>query len=130
MLRIDNTQSLTLNLTTLFLNLILTNYQAIRNTCSIDYFLDLKKQTAEAYRVLKNGSCVTYVIGNSTINGIYIKNSELLKRAATLAGFKILEEAEREIPNNHRYMPMTEEVGNSLAGRMRMEHVIDFKKTA
>ena len=92
------------------------------------YFLDLVCQTKEAYRVLKKGSIGTYVIGNSTIGGVYVKNSEFLKRAGELAGFDILRETEREIPTNRRYMPMAVDSQNSLSNRMRREHIIDFKK--
>ncbi|WP_138725125.1 class I SAM-dependent methyltransferase [Ochrobactrum teleogrylli] len=92
------------------------------------YFSDLMQQTKEAYRVLKKGSIGTYVIGNSTIRGTYVRNSELLKRAGTLAGFEILGETEREIPDHRRYMPMRVIAGNSLASRMRTEHIIDFRK--
>lgn len=90
------------------------------------YFIDLCEQSNEAYRVLKRGAVATYVIGNSTIQGHYIRNSELLKIAGKLAGFDIVSEVEREIPNNRRYMPING--ANSLAKRMRKEHVIDFVK--
>ena len=89
---------------------------------------DMVQQTQEAYRILKKGSIGTYVIGNSTIRGTYVRNSELLKHAAGLAGFEVLRETEREIPVHRRYMPVTVDAGNSLASRMRMEHVIDFRK--
>ncbi|WP_338879035.1 hypothetical protein WHX56_22280 [Achromobacter veterisilvae] len=92
------------------------------------YFTDLVKQTKEAHRVLKKGALGTYVIGNSTIRGTYIKNSEFLKRAGALAGFSIQTETEREIPDHRRYMPIPAVAGNSLASRMRAEHIIDFKK--
>lgn len=92
------------------------------------YFSDLVQQTKEAYRVLKKGATGTYVIGNSTIRGTYVQNSEVLKRAGTLAGFDVLGETEREIPNHRRYMPTRVDIGNSLANRMRTEHIIDFRK--
>ncbi|MGR9168607.1 hypothetical protein [Rhizobium sp. KDH_Rht_773_N] len=92
------------------------------------YFSDLVQQAKEAYRVLKKGSIGTYVIGNSTIRGTYVRNSELLKRAGALAGFEVLGETEREIPDHRRYMPMAVTTGNSLASRMRTEHIIDFRK--
>lgn len=91
---------------------------------------DMAQQTKEAFRILKKGSIGTYVIGNSTIRGIYVRNSEILKHAARLAGFEVLRETEREIPVHRRYMPVTVDAGNSLASRMRMEHVIDFKKAS
>ncbi|MCY0093165.1 hypothetical protein [Hoeflea ulvae] len=101
----------------------------LKNKRMLDrYFVDLTAQTKEAYRVLKPGAIGTYVIGNSTIRGTYVQNSELLKRAAMLAGFIVVNETEREIPNHRRYMPMFGQAGNSLASRMRTEHVVDFQK--
>lgn len=94
------------------------------------YFFDLVKQTGEAFRVLRKGATGTYVIGNSTIRGTYVRNSELLKRAGIIAGFELVGETEREIPNHMRYMPMAVTAGNSLAGRMRTEHIIEFFKPA
>ncbi|MBI0002368.1 hypothetical protein H3S83_11090 [Bartonella sp. W8122] len=91
------------------------------------YFSDLIQQTKEAYRVLKNNSIGTYVIGNSTIRGIYVQNNKLLKLAGVSAGFEVVGETTRVIPDSRRYMPMMV-VGNNLAKRMRTEHVIDFKK--
>lgn len=102
-----------------------------RNKNMLDrYYSDLVQQTKEAFRVLKRGAVGTYVIGNSTIRGAYVRNSELLKRAGLLAGFEIVGETEREIPGHKRYMPMTVTAGNSLAGRMRTEHIIDFRRPA
>lgn len=92
------------------------------------YYCDLTFQLNESYRVLKRGALATYVIGNSTIRGNYIRNSELLKRAAISSGFKITDESVREIPNNRRYMPLNDKAGSSLASRMRNEHVIEFMK--
>ncbi|MBI1423341.1 MAG: hypothetical protein GC149_07735 [Gammaproteobacteria bacterium] len=93
------------------------------------YFYDLLLQLNESYRVLKKGGSATYVIGNSTIRGKYISNSELLKKAGKLAGFKVCNESIREIPDNRRYLPVVTKSKNSLASRMRTEHVIEFVKT-
>jgi len=92
------------------------------------YFIDLKVQAEESHRVLKEGARATYVVGNSTLGGCYIRNSEFLKEAARLAGFSLKREIVRDIPNNRRYLPMPAETGNALAARMRTEHIIEFAK--
>ena len=92
------------------------------------YYCDLTLQLAESYRVLKRRASATYVIGNSTIRGNYIRNSELLKKAAISAGFDIKNESVREIPNNRRYMPLDDKSGSTLAFRMREEHIIELIK--
>lgn len=94
------------------------------------YFCDLVMQLSESFRVLKQSSKATYVIGNSTIKGCYIQNSELLKIAGKLAGFKLKKEIIREIPNNRRYLPVFVDAKNSLAKRMRTEHIIELIKAA
>lgn len=92
------------------------------------YYMDLQAQTAEAGRVLKRGAIATYVIGNSTINGVYVRNSEILKCAGRNAGLIFLGESERDIPAHRRYMPLPTSGTNSLSTRMRTEHIIEFVK--
>lgn len=92
------------------------------------YYCDLTLQLSESYRVLKRRTSATYVIGNSTIRGNYIRNSDLLKKAAISAGFDIKNESVREIPNNKRYMPLDDKFGSALAFRMREEYIIELIK--
>jgi len=118
------------NFTEILAELNLDQFENRTKNMLARFFSDMVQQTREAYRILKKGSVGTYVIGNSTIRGTYVQNSELLKRAAVLAGFEVLQETEREIPAHRRYMPVTVGAGNSLASRMRTEHVIDFRKAS
>jgi DNA modification methylase len=102
-----------------------------RNLKMLDrYFFDLTMQLKESFRVLKYGSKATYVIGNSTLKGCFIKNSELLKIAGNLVGFVVDNETVREIPDNRRYLPMAVDKKNTLAKRMRTENIIEFVKVA
>jgi hypothetical protein len=45
-----------------------------------------------------------------------------------LSGLETVSETTREIPNNRRYLPMMVKSSNSLASRMRTEHIIEFVK--
>ena len=90
------------------------------------YYFDLKKQLIQIKRVLKVGRPAHFVIGNSSIKGHFVQNSELLKFAAKKIGFSLVSEIIREIPDNRRYLPISVSSTNSLAGRMRTEHVIEF----
>lgn len=92
------------------------------------YFGDLCQQTEESARVLAKNGTALYVIGNSTLRGQHVENSELLKEAAVLAGLSVRSETTREIPDNRRYLPVTIGRDNSLASRMRSEHIIEFSK--
>jgi DNA modification methylase len=92
------------------------------------YFGDLCLQLAETSRVLKGNGIATYVIGNSALRGKSIANNELVKRAARLSGLKLDSEIVRDIPDNRRYLPISQSGGGALSKRMRTEHVISFSK--
>ena len=92
------------------------------------YFVDLYFQLVECFRVLKPNGIASFVIGNSELKGQYIPNSEFLIKAATSAGFELISEETREIPNNRRYLPITGNNIKSLSKRMRTEHIISFIK--
>lgn len=92
------------------------------------YYRDLCGITGEAFRVLKNGRVATYVIGNSTMKGHEIPNSDLMILAARKAGFCVKEQHVRDIPENKRYMPLVNSTSTSLSKRMREEHIIVFEK--
>ncbi|MBN2428774.1 MAG: hypothetical protein JXK94_10595 [Deltaproteobacteria bacterium] len=94
------------------------------------YYRDLCTLTNEAFRVLKPSSKATYVIGNSTIKGHEIRNSDLLIAAAKRSGFSVGEQTVREIPENRRYMPLLNGGKSNLTKRMRTEHVMVFEKEA
>ena len=92
------------------------------------YYRDLCDITKEAFRVIKNGRAATYVIGNSTMEGHEIPNSDLMILAAKKAGFCVKEQHVRDIPENKRYMPLVNSASTSLSKRMREEHIIVFEK--
>lgn len=94
------------------------------------YYSDLCDITREAFRVLKADRFATYVIGNSRVKNHEIKNSELLKIAAKQCGFQIIKQEVRDIPENRRYMPLTNSKTTDLSKRMRTEHILTFSKTA
>ncbi len=104
----------------------LKNINARTSSLLSRYYNDLRVQLGESKRVLKPRKKALYVIGNSSIRGEHIKNSEVLKFAAHKVGFKITDESIREIPNNKRYLPMSVGKENSLSQRMRTEHIIEM----
>jgi len=90
------------------------------------YYIDLRSQLAECRRVLRPNRPALFVIGNSSIKGDHIKNSEFLKFAAEKVGFRQQSERIREIPDNRRYLPVSVAKQNALSSRMRTEHIIEF----
>lgn len=89
------------------------------------YAHDLQSSTREVARVLKEGACATFVVGNSCLKGIFIKNAEGLARVALAAGLKEVARSERDLPQASRYLPVT---GVTLAKRMRTETVLTFRR--
>ncbi len=90
------------------------------------YIQDLRAMTAEIARVMKQGAQATFVVGNSCLRGVFIRNSEAVSLAAKAAGLTLLNENERELPNSSRYLPIT--AGGSLAKRMRTETILTFTR--
>lgn len=91
------------------------------------YALDLKRVATEASRILKPNGVALYVMGNSCLKKVYIDNAAALTTAAKMAGLKLLNRSERDIPSNNRYLPMPSDDG-ALSSRMRKEIVLQFRK--
>ncbi len=93
------------------------------------YALDMDNIVKESSRVLKKNRNATFVIGNSSLKGVYIDNTLIAEGAAHGCGLKLIDSKEREIPQNKRYLPPpggTENTG--LNARMRTETILTFKK--
>lgn len=87
------------------------------------YANDLWQLLSEIVRVLKQDGKATFIVGNSCLKGVFIKNAEGVATAAHLLGMREIARSERELPQESRYLPTT---GTSLAKRMRTETVLTF----
>jgi hypothetical protein len=90
------------------------------------YIFDLHAMAAEIARVLRSGACATFVMGDSCLKGVFIKNSDGLAAAAELAGLHQVSRAVRDLPERHRYLPTP--TSGALAKRMRKEIILTFRK--
>ena len=90
------------------------------------YAIDMEKSLAEASRVLRHDGAATYVVGNSCLKGVYIRNSNIVLAAAKMSGLRLLRSYDRELPQNHRYLPI--DSNSALSRRMRIETILNFKK--
>lgn len=90
---------------------------------------DLGKMMNEAFRVLRTGGRAIYVIGDSTVRGVIVRNTDLIIAAAQRAGLTLVAQSRRELPAMKRYLPPP---GNSglgpLSTRIRTESVLSFAK--
>lgn len=90
------------------------------------YSGDLLRMCREIARVIKVDGRATFVIGNSCLRNVFVRNSSGLVRCATLSGLSMISELERELPVRNRYLPVSET--GSLSKRMRTETVLTFIK--
>lgn len=51
------------------------------------YFNDMFRQLQDSYRVLKRGSCASYVLGDSAPYGVHVPTDEILGQLAVAVGF-------------------------------------------
>lgn len=87
------------------------------------YVQDIHRMIAEIARVLKAGAHATFVMGNSCLRDVFIRNSAAVSTAAQHAGLSLVSETERPLPMRSRYLPMT---SASLGKRMRTETILTF----
>jgi DNA modification methylase len=95
----------------------------------IHYINDMNNVITECRRVLKDDGQAIFVIGNSSIRGIYLNNSEALIGMAERNGFKLSSKEARQLPESRRYLPppSSKRAGENLQGRMREEVILNFK---
>jgi adenine-specific DNA methylase len=96
------------------------------------YVWDMGQALAEVSRVLHAGGRAVYVVGDSTVEGTFIRNSSIVAAVAAERGLKLHSRHSRALPANRRYLPPPERAGSTAAmdGRMRREVVLVFDKRA
>lgn len=92
------------------------------------YIHDMTMVIGEVTRVLKESGRAIVVVGDSSMRGTYVRNSEIVTIAADHAGLSLDECNVRTLPPNRRYLPPPKASGARLDGRMRKELVLSFRK--
>jgi len=93
------------------------------------YALDLIAVCGEMHRTLRPKGEAMVVIADSYVRGSLVRNTQLFKNAARIAGLRLVSEHERQILASRRYLPppsLADE--NDLGKRMKTESVIQFRK--
>ncbi len=86
------------------------------------YGLDLWAVCEEMYRTLKPNGEAMVVIADSYVRGNLVRNTQLFKNAARIAGLQLISEHERQILASRRYLPPPSLAnGNDLSKRMKTE---------
>jgi DNA modification methylase len=94
------------------------------------YVIDIEKVMNESARVLKKHGKAIFVVGDSTIHGLFIKNSEALVSLAKHHGLILVSHNTRPIETRRRYLPPPESIkaGDRMQYRMREEVILHFIK--
>jgi DNA modification methylase len=98
----------------------------------VRYALDMDSVCCEIARVIKPGGNAIFVTGDSTLKGIFIKNSQLIRRLSEYHGLEVEAIEERILPEKHRYLPPPSNTGAGKQLRMRMhkEVILTMRKTS
>ena len=96
------------------------------------YVQDMDTVVAEMARVLKPGGEAVLVVGDSTVRGVFIRNSVALLTLAARHGMTTLSTTRRELPPSRRYLPppSTKSAGDRFSGRMREEVVLRLQASS
>ena len=92
------------------------------------YVQDTKDMLSAISKTLKPGGRALFVIGNSSLNGVFLRNDRALELAANRAGLTLIERVERALPPNRRYLPPPTGGCGDLNQRMRSEVVMTFSQ--
>ncbi len=101
-----------------------------RNTAVLSrYVWDMRSSILEVSRVLKKGGRAVYVVGDSTIKGTFVRNSEIVRMLAELNDLTTIDRRSRNLPANRRYLPPPKKTStDAFDTRMRREVILTFKK--
>jgi hypothetical protein len=92
------------------------------------YLDDMRLIVDEIARVLVPRGTATLVIGESTMRGVFVKNSEAIKLLAKDNGLRLESAVSRPLPANLRYMPPPGTRNGTFDARMRTEVVVKLRK--
>lgn len=95
------------------------------------YLRDMNSVVAEMQRVLVPGGRALLVIGDSSIRGVYVRNSAALAVLAETNGLRVATTRRRRLPPNRRYLPPPSASGSGaeLRNRMRTEVLLGLTKS-
>jgi SAM-dependent methyltransferase len=96
----------------------------------VRYIQDMDRVFSEIARVLKRDGQAVIVIGDSTLAGVFIRNSRALALLGKRNGLRLRSTRRRPLVENRRYLPPPgrRASGSLLRARMREEVVLVFSK--
>jgi DNA modification methylase len=97
----------------------------------IRYIIDMNSVCSEIARVLKPKGKVIYVVGDSIIKSVFVRNSKVVRSLSEHHKLEFVSIEDRTLPANRRYLPppSNEGAGKQLQSRMRKEVILIMKKS-
>jgi SAM-dependent methyltransferase len=94
------------------------------------YVFDMDQVMSEISRVLKRKGEAILVVGDSTIRGVFVRNSWALAYLGRRHGLELESTRRRPLQENRRYLPppQCKTSGTQFRSRMREEVILAFKK--
>lgn len=98
----------------------------------MQYVLDMNACLREIKRVLTKRGQVVLIVGDSTLQGVFVRNSKVVEYLGKQNGLFVRSNRRRELPENRRYLPppTLSRSGAQLRNRMREEAIITFSACA
>jgi DNA modification methylase len=94
------------------------------------YITDLGLVLGEIRRVLVPGGRVVLVVGDSTVRGTFISNSEIIRILGRNSGLTYIKSVARDLLPSRRYLPPPDRAGGNgrLAESMQQEVIMHFTR--
>jgi hypothetical protein len=94
------------------------------------YVFDMDQVMSEINRVLRRKGEAVLVVGDSTIRGVFVRNSWALAFLGRRHGLTLESTRRRPLQENRRYLPPPQHQasGMQLRSRMREEVILAFRK--
>lgn len=92
------------------------------------YIGDMDRVMCEISRVLAGTGRAVLVVGDSTLKGTFVSNSNAVERLGARHGLRLTNRSHRPLPENRRYLPPPSANGSGaqLQARMREEVILNF----
>jgi SAM-dependent methyltransferase len=94
------------------------------------YIVDLRELLLSCRRVLKPKGTALFVVGDSCLRDVFIRNSAAFSAIAGSLGFILLDQRKRSLPARHRYLPPPSRGSSeAIKKRIRTEVVLTFQNS-
>jgi hypothetical protein len=92
------------------------------------YGMDMLATMQQLAQTLRPGGRAVLVVGDCTVRGTFVCNSDIVAAAGREAGLSLCDRRSRELPSQSRYLPPPNSTSGAMAARMREETVLVFDK--